>query len=270
MGGCTTKPEKETVISANSWIGYLPIAYAYEEGWLEPMNIRLKWTNSLSESVVLCKSNLCDGFFATQFELLSQKELKNMYKPCFFVDISYGADKILSNVPLQQLYKLHDIDAYLEVSSVNQALLEAFVREHNLTLHLELIDGVQDGFIKEKFNRPSLVVTYEPYATILKKKGFIEVASSKTLHTVKIIDLFFSNLDKKYTEFIFRQFERAVSVLKKNPRKFYKVVKPYMDDGVTYQDFLASLKEVKWILHPSRELVEYIQRQGFDTKSLLL
>lgn len=233
------------------------------------MNIRLKWTNSLSESIVLCKSHLCDGLFATQFELLSHEELKKTYKPRFFVDVSYGADKILSNVFLQVLQKIDTIDVYLEVSSVNQALLEAFLREANISAQLRIIDGVQDSFLKEKFKHPSIVVTYEPYATLLKKKGFTEVASSKTLKTIKVIDLFFSNLDKSYVEFIFHQFQRAVHILQKNPKEFYNVVKPYTD-GIDYQDFIASLQEIKWVLRPSKNLINFLKHQGFDTKNLVI
>ena len=270
FAGCSNPPERSYAIAANSWIGYTPIAYAYEKGWLKEQNIRLKWTGSLSESVVLANNGLCDALFSTQFEVLSNKGIFSRFFPVFSVDRSFGADKIMINIADPDLSSYKRIDVYMEFGSVNQALLEAFLKEYDIKAKIHLHNGLQDQFIKMDFPKPSIVITYEPYASILKKRGFTEVASTKTLHSIFVLDLFFATtkLSSKQRKFIYDQFWRAYQNLQKDPLEFYKTVQIYLD-GMSYEDFKNALKEIEWLPHLNEKMLSYLKKEGFDTESMI-
>lgn len=270
VAGCSNAPKRTYAIAANSWIGYTPIAYAYEKGWLKKGNIELKWTNSLSESVVLADNGLCEGLFSTQYEALSNKRVYKGFFPVFSADRSYGADKIMSNVVDKKLCNCKIIDVYMESGSVNQALLNAFLKEHNIEAKLRIHDGVQEQFVKTDFSKPSIVITYEPFASILKKRGFVEIASSKTLKSILVLDLFFSSeeLPVEQRRFIYTQFWRAYRKLQKDPHEFFTTIRSYLD-GIKYEDFIKALEEIEWLPHLDKKILAILQKEGFDTKRMI-
>ena len=269
--GCGDVSQKYTTIAANTWIGYLPLAYAKEMGWLKKDHFILKWTHSLSESKTLCRLGLCEGFCSTQYEVLDDPQIKTKTVPYFFIDQSLGADQILSNVPLQQLKNTPHVEAYLELSSVNNALLDAFIKAYDLKTSLHLNDTTQDNLLQMSFKKPTLIITYEPYATLLRQKGFFLVASSKTLQPfIRIYDLFFGqkSLSPHRVELLYESFLKGLQQLQERPRYFYEMVKSYIP-GTSYEEFQKELKGIRWIKKPLPLDIAYLKSQGFDTSRLL-
>ena len=269
--GCGDVSQKYTTIAANTWIGYLPLAYAHEMGWLKKDRFILKWTSSLSESKTLFRLGLCEGFCATQYEVLSDPQIKAKSSPYFFIDQSLGADQILSNVPLQELKRSPKIEVYLELSSVNEALLDAFVKANDLNASFKLNDTTQDNLLQMSFKKPSLIVTYEPYATILRQRGFFLVGSSKTLQPfIRIYDLFFGQkrVAPHRVRLLYMSFLKGLQQLQQRPQYFYEIVKKYIPH-VSYEEFRKELKGIRWIQKPSPVDIAYLKSQGFDTSKLL-
>ncbi len=269
--GCGDVSQKYITIAANTWIGYLPLAYAKEMGWLKKDHFILKWTHSLSESKTLFRLGLCEGFCATQYEVLSDPQIKAKSSPYFFIDQSLGADQILSNTPLQDLKKVPNIEAYLEVSSVNKALLGTFVKVYDLGRSLRLNDTTQDNFLHMKFKKPTLIVTYEPYATLLRQKGFYLIASSKTLQPyISIYDLFFGqkSLSPHRIRLLYESFLKGLQQLQERPRYFYEMIKEYIPN-TSFQEFQKELKGIRWIKKPLPLDINYLKSQGFDTSKLI-
>ncbi len=267
--GCGDTSQKKTIIAANDWIGYLPLAYADEMGWLKKQNFILKWTKSLSESKVLCEMDLCDGLCSTQFEVKSLKNPKKVV-PYFFIDQSLGADMILSNVTLKKLKNLPWIDVYLERSSVNEFLIENFKKNFHIKTKFILNDITQEDLLKLNKKKPIIIVTYEPYATRLKERGFLLLASSKTLDGLRIYDLFFAkkNFPKSRAQELHTIFFTAVKELKKKPKYFYQIIKKY----TVFQSFLEfqiAMQGLRWIENPTKEDIEYLRKDGFDISRLI-
>ncbi len=53
---CSSKYDERLKVSTTNWIGYLPLIYAKEKGWLKELNIKLLTVSSLAENMYLYKA----------------------------------------------------------------------------------------------------------------------------------------------------------------------------------------------------------------------
>ncbi|MEO1927396.1 MAG: hypothetical protein ABGX26_01730 [Nautiliaceae bacterium] len=266
--GCESKPE-EVKITANEWIGYAPLFYANEKGWLKDDNIRLIRTVSLGESVRLYESGFVNSLAATQYEY---SKLKNSVYPVLLLDRSYGGDMILSNKSLKEIKQSKNILVYLEIDSVNYLLLKTFARKYNINFKkFRFVNDDQQQITKEKFDlrKPILIVTYSPYDVCFYKKGFKVISSSKD-DGLLIIDALFvaKNLKKSRFERLKFYIDKAVEIVKKNPKKVYETVRNYYPN-YSYEDFLFAIKKIKWVNHPSSRLLDLLKKDNFPVQGLI-
>ena len=68
FSSCTLQNHKKLRISITNWIGYTPLFYAKEKGWLELLDVKLLNVVSLSENMYLYKSGNSDAYVGTQYE----------------------------------------------------------------------------------------------------------------------------------------------------------------------------------------------------------
>lgn len=278
--GCESKKDEKLVISCNSWIGYSPLYYANEMGWLDKLNIKLINVVSLSESKGLYNVGKSDAFTGTQYEYsLVKREDKTLF-PLILLDRSFGGDMIFSNKSIEQLQNSQSkIDAYLEIDSVNNLLLHYFIKKYNIDkTRINYINKDQAVIAnlreKDLSSKNVLIVTYSPYDRKLKANGFKEVACTKNGVTLVVVDALYAN--KKTFQVHKQQFialkkaiDDAIDVLHKDPKKYYNVVQPYLR-GYTYEDYEASLNEVKWINKKvSKELVSKLDSIEFPIKNII-
>ncbi|MBD3825022.1 MAG: hypothetical protein IE916_11025 [Epsilonproteobacteria bacterium] len=66
--GCEAQKSTKLKISATTWIGYTPLYYAKEKGWLDELDIKLLHLSSLSENMYLFDSGNSDAYVGTQYE----------------------------------------------------------------------------------------------------------------------------------------------------------------------------------------------------------
>lgn len=266
-------------ISATTWIGYTPLFYAKEMGWLEPLNIKLLNVSSLSENMYLYKAGNADAYVGTQYEYNILSKEDSTLVPVMLFDKSHGGDVIMSNKIIGELVNTSEqIDAYLEMDSINYTLLEDFLKK-------SAIDEERINYINEDqatiatleaivSDKPTIVVTYSPYDAQIQKKGFMKIASTKDGFDLLVIDAMFTKKEmlqehKEQFEGLKKAVDRAVVDLKKNPREFYEKIKPYILE-IKYDEFQESLNNIVWINEnmPS-ELKERIKRADFPTEDLI-
>lgn len=250
LSGCSRQEKEEIRIAINPWIGYSPLYYASQMGWLKSENIELVATTSLQESVQLFQAGLIDAFGGTQYEA-SQVELSRLAH-LMTLDRSNGGDVVLANRPLPDVIESEDINAYLEVDSVNSILLEEVIRLHRIARHkINLINRDQSRIeaMSPATDEIQLLVTYEPYATSLRNKGFHEIGSTRNVD-ILVMDsvyvcnkMFSNNRDQFYrlTEIV----ERAYAVLKDSPEQYFNTVNDFLEYG-SYEEFMESLGLITW------------------------
>jgi len=279
LTACSTQHEKPLKISVNSWIGYSPLFYAYDKGWLKESNIKVVNVVSLAESVSIYNAKNADAFTGTQYEYKIVKEKYSSLTPLMMLDRSFGGDMVMSNRSLQELKQsTMTIDAYLEMGSINQEVLKDFISFHGLDkTKIKYINKNQNDIAhlkSDNYKNPILIVTYAPYDIILGKHGFKTVASTKDGLAITVIDALFASQDiyiehKKQFKVLKEKTDKAIEVLNSDPKEFYAHVKPYLQD-ISYEEFQATLHDVKWINKSiSPELKQQIQKINFPLDGLI-
>lgn len=270
--GCEKKSE-EIKISVNTWVGFTPIMYAYEKGWLEPLNIKIYPVVSLGESIKLYRAGITDGFSGTQRELFAVNS-KNL-KPLILLDRSNGADVILSNMSLDELKKQNSISTYLELESINKLILDNFIKKYQINKDNLIYFNKEQSFVVtlRPTNTPTLISTYEPYSSTLIKNGFKEISSTKDIDML-VLDALYLNEDiivkntkrlKKLKEYI----DKSLESLTSNPKEYYEVVKPYLE-GQSYEEFISSLSGIEWInKNISKELKRVIENNNIPLERVI-
>lgn len=279
LTSCSPLEEKKLKISATTWIGYSPLYYAKQKGWLKPLNIKLLHVTSLSENMYLYDAGNSDAYAGTQYEygVLSKKDSSLM--PVMLFDRSNGGDIIMSNVSIETLENTKQgIDVYLEMDSINYTLLKSFIKKHDLNKKIINYINRDQGYIStlknKKTKKPTIIVTYIPYDIELEKNGFKKIASTKSDIELLVIDALFTKEEvllehKKQLIELKKLVDKAVGTLKADPKEFYKTVKPYLLE-VSYDEFKKGLDNIKWINKKiSKKLKEQMKATHYPMGGLL-
>lgn len=260
MVACDSKNKEEKTVQkikvvTSNWIGYAPLLYAYEKGELEQLNIELVVTNSLQSSILMYEKNSFDGICSTQKEIeyINNKYQKNkQINPIAIFNRSYGGDVILASTSKDILYskKYEQIDIYLEKDGVNEILFEGFKKLKNWKVDFNVYNMNQYNIAKLELDSskkiPKVLITYEPYATKLKQKGFhlIESTKNNKLLVFDFLSIKEGTLEKKEINRLQKIVNNSIEKLQSNPKEFYHEIKIYFED-VSYTEFQQSLNEIQ-------------------------
>ena len=272
---CSMKNEKKLKISTTTWIGYSPLYYAKEKGWLEPLNIKLLNVVSLSENMYLYKAGNSDAYVGTQYEY-TILENENLI-PIIMFDKSNGGDIVMSNQSINELQKEDSsINVYLEMDSINSIIFKDFIKQYNLTdKNFNYINKDQAFSSTLKNSKiPTIIVTYVPYNTSLEKESFKEITSTKNNENLIVVDAMFTSKElfreneKRFIE-LKKIIDNSIEILKENPKDFFETIKAYLPN-TTFEDFEKSLNDIIWINKNIQEkLIEKLNNSNFHTKEIL-
>lgn len=266
-------------LSTTTWIGYTPLFYAKEKGWLNDINIKLVNVVSLSENMYLYQAGNSDAYCGTQYEHSVLKNKIPSLVPIMLFDRSNGGDIIMSNTSIEALQNSNEsIDTYLEMDSINFTLLNDFIKRYDINeKRINYINRDQIEISRLKNDTPeqqTLIVTYIPYDGMLAKNGFKEILSTKNGLDLLVVDALFTTketLIEHREQFVQLKsyVNDALAALQKDPQEFYQTVKAYMNEQ-SYEEFQHSLKDIEWInADVSNELMERMREASFPTKDLL-
>ncbi len=276
--GCSKTTEAPLKISITPWLGYTPLLYSKEKGWLDNLNVELVNAVSLSESMYIYQSGVTNAFCGTQYEYSILKTTYPDIVPLILFDRSNGGDLIMSNFSINALQNsTQKIEAYLEMDSVNLVLLEDFIKKYAIDEQRIVFnnrDQVEISTLKAPTQQPVLVVTYIPFNKALEKNGFKEILSTKSLSDLLVVDALYTTKEVLLAnEATLKQLKvlinDALLVLKQNPQAYYQTIKPYLHD-MSYQDFIQALDDIIWLNQPLDEALKLRMRQAsFPIKDLL-
>ncbi|MFK5881456.1 MAG: ABC transporter substrate-binding protein [Sulfurospirillum sp.] len=265
LSGCSHKTQKPMILAANLWIGYAPLYYAYEKGWLRENNIKFVATISLSQSLKYFKKGSIDICAGTNYEFMKAKEVFSDVEAVKLLDISKGGDLILGNADIKKLKQSPKIDAYLEGNGISTLLLEKFIAKYRLNKNkIKFINQRLDVTANMNMRQiPTLAALYKPYDANLRKKGY--KGHSKTAKSLKFLvyDVLFiskkraSNY-KKDIRMLDILFQKALHALKNNPKEFYMTINPYFH----YQNYGKFKKDLTSISFKSSKKLEDLVLAG--------
>lgn len=276
ISGCTeTQSQKEPLkISISSWVGYTPLIHSYKMGYLKDTNIEIVPTSSLETSIEFIKRDVVDGFCSTQRGFCIINKLIDV-TPIFLFNKSYGGDVILSNLPKEKLLSLKNttVDVYMETESINFTMFEQFKNHYKLdSLHFNIINKTQNTIDTKDITRDSIIVSYTPFSDKFKKDGFYEIDNSKN-NIYHIIDGLFVKTEtlknnKQNFKILADALNKSIIELKTNPKEFYEVVKQYLENQ-TYEEFVDSLNNIKFVNGDRDEIYQYLQLHHIPTNEIL-
>ncbi|NPA72638.1 MAG: hypothetical protein GXO35_07400 [Gammaproteobacteria bacterium] len=280
LSACSPQNNASLKLLTNAWIGYSPLFYAKEKGWLDELNIELSTVVSLGESAMIYNTGNFDGITGTQYEYEQLNNQSNSLIPVIMFDRSNGGDMILSSHPIEFLAETDQIiNVHLELNSINYVVFKDFIRTHKLEEksfnfinqdQIKTVSSLKDNSLKT----PTLVVTYIPYNFALQKQGFKIIASTKDIQDLLVIDSLFIAQNsltshKQHLVGLKHRVDEALKHLEENPRAYYDTVKAYLGNP-SYEDFMAGLQDIEWMNNKMPKPVsERLNHTGFPTKDLL-
>ena len=273
--GCSIIPSQPLRISTNLWIGYSPLFYIQQKGWLKDNNIKLVNVVSLSESMEMYASGFVDAFTGTQYELKQMQNENPKLHTKILLDRSNGGDVVMGNRDIDALKKAESIDVYLEVDSVNSVLLDSFIAMHGIdrsVLHYIDKDPDASSMLGMK-SEPTLIVTYTPYNIRLHNNGYEVLDTTKNMQLFIMDALYIDDSTAKQYADELRTLNhliaKALDNLKQNPKEYYLTVSPFFK----YKDnhaFSNALDSVQWIYKDrSSVLMKQLKAQHIATDTLM-
>lgn len=256
LTSCSNTNSKPIVISINAWIGYSPLFYAREMGWLKEEQIELVSVVSLGESAHLFNAGSSDVFAGTQHEFFAQREAHSDLMPIMLLDKSYGGDMIMSNSSIEQLAdSSQKVDVYLEVDSINHDLLNYFIAKHHIAKDRLIIHNLSQDEISliksSTITQPVIIVTYNPYNLELVDNGFKVIADTKSSKELFVVDAIYAssafyNSHKDRFRQLDKIINRSLKALQDNPREYYEKVRVYLDNP-SYEEFMIMNNNIVWL-----------------------
>lgn len=279
LSACSSPPQEPLRISTTTWIGYTPLFYAKEKGWLDKINVKLLNVVSLSENMYLYQAGNSDAYCGTQYEHSVLKTKDPSLIPIMLFDRSNGGDIIMSNTSIEKLQNSDKpINTYLEMDSINHTMLNDFIKRYHIDeKRINYINRDQLEISHLKNDTPEehvLIITYIPYDGKLAKNGFEEILSTKSGLDLLVIDALFTtkgNFSLHKEQYVQTKVyvDDALIALEKDPKEFYATIKPYMQE-LSYEEFHHSLGDIEWInTKVSKELMARMHQASFPTKDLL-
>jgi len=278
--GCSKSDYDETLkISVTTWVGYTPLYYAKEKGWLDEVNIKLVNAVSLSENMYLYQAGNSDAFCGTQYEYSVLKLQSPDIIPIMLFDRSNGGDLIMSNHSITELKNSNaDIQAYLEIDSINYILLEDFIKKFSIDeqrINFINRDQSEISSLKNTHSKEQIViVTYIPFNTALEKSGFKEILSTKRGLDLLVIDSLYTQKEtfikhEQQFKVLKKVTDKAIKALQNNPLEFFQTIKNYLDP-LSYAEFNTGLKDIIWINEDLPESLKIRMRKAsFPIKDIL-
>lgn len=277
FSSCSSDYDKRLKISATTWIGYTPLFYAKEKGWLKPLNIKLINVSSLAENMYLYESGASHAYVGTQYEYEMLRTDMKTLQPIMMFDRSNGGDLVMGNISIIDLQNTEEeIDVYLELDSINHTLLKGFLAKYKLqnkSINYLNKDQTQIKLLPMRA-KPTLVITYIPYNIELQKRGFIELASTKDSLDLLVVDAMFTKNElfyahkKQFVE-LKKVVDKSIADLHRDPKAFYEIIKPYLHN-LNYNEFKDSLNDIVWINHDlSDNLKSRLNNENFPIRDLL-
>lgn len=251
LSACIEQPSEPMNIASNNWLGYKPLYLAERLDLINPSEIHLTELTSNSEVMRLFRNNVIDGAALTLDEALLLKQDGIDIEIVLVMDVSDGADVIISHDDIFDMEALRGKRVGVEKTALGaymltRALTLYKLKRNQITWVSYEYSEHESAFINKEIDA---VVTFEPTRSRLLKHGGHIIFDSSQIKD-EIIDVFVvrrSYLDKhgdKVKNLISAWF-LALEYYKKNSDKSVEILAPMSD--LSIEQYHTAVKNIR---HP--------------------
>jgi len=179
LQGCVeSRPLK---VAAHVWPGYEFMFLADEFGWLDASQVELVPTGFASESLDALLAGEVDAAALTLDEVLLAREQGVRLTIVLVFNVSAGADVVITRAQLADAQDLRDMRIGYEEGAVGALMLEKALRRAGLQLEDVVPVNLPPSAHLDAWDagRIDALVTYEPFASHLRKKGAVVFFDSR-------------------------------------------------------------------------------------------
>lgn len=193
LAGCSETPPLR--IALHPWPGYQFMTLATRQGWVSPKDAQLTVTSGFPETVAALKSGQVDGAGLTLDEVLTLREQGMPLQIVLVFNVSAGADMVLAKPPVQSLAQLKGLRVGVEASSLGEVMLAKTLETAGLSrsdiVVVPMTDDHEPAWMQGGMDA---IVTYEPAAGSLRRKGLVSLFDSRSIPQL-IVDVFVVKAD---------------------------------------------------------------------------
>ncbi|RMF17020.1 MAG: hypothetical protein D6758_07000 [Gammaproteobacteria bacterium] len=171
LNACTS--EQPLRLGTNVWPGYEPLYVARERGLLDPAEVRLVELSSASQVIRALQNGELDAAALTLDEAARVAAQGTDIAVALVLDISHGADAVVSHTPVNGATDLRGKRIILEAGSVGELMLEALLREFRLPPKdiRRVYRTVNDHARAFLAGEGDVLITFEPHVSRLLRRG---------------------------------------------------------------------------------------------------
>lgn len=184
-------PQTPLRIGTNSWIGYEPLYLVQHLKLMPEQPLTLNRMNNATEVLAAFERGELDAAGLTLDEAMHLLEKDVKFKVATILDISDGADKLLVRPSILSLSELKGRSVAFENTAVGALLLSAALASAGLTLQdITLVPATADQHYDLYLSgQIDALVTFQPYATRLTKRGAKSLFDSSHMTSTRIVDV---------------------------------------------------------------------------------
>jgi len=179
--GCSQ--ERPLTVAMHPWLGYQSLPLAQQEGWISRDRVKLIHTKSSTFSMQKLINGKVDAAALTLDEAIQLRSEGEAVSAILVFDISSGADVVLSRYKMEPLGELPEITIGIEGNALGSLMFAKFIETTGLERSkFKIINVTADQH--ETFwnqNRADMLITYEPMASALIKKGAIRISDTRSM-----------------------------------------------------------------------------------------
>lgn len=249
IAGCEKESRHQLKVGMCQWPGYEPLFLASQMNMFSE-DIKIIRFSSPASAYKAFKSGAIDVVGLTSDEILKYADYGESPKIFMVLDISDGADAIVSKPYIKELKDIKGKRVALESSTLAQHILYRALDRVNLTakdIDIITIEIVEQPRAYSE-NKADVFVTFEPSKSSMIKNN-ANVLFDSSMIPNEIMDVLVASSKtyknhKKYLECLERGWYKALNYINKHPKKAYKAMGSL--EGISGDEFESSLVGLKY------------------------
>lgn len=251
-------------IGTNSWVGYQPLYLAEHTGSYHNVNVSLTQMPSASDVIRAFKNGLIDCAALTLDEAFTLMQDGEDLRLLFIMDISNGADCIMSLPEIKNAEQLRNKKIGVENSAVGAFVLSRALEINKIPAsEISLVPLIFSDHEQAFLNKEvDAVVTFEPVKTKLVNAGANVIFDSKKIPN-EIFDVFvarrdFCDKNKEQLDMLANAWFESLEYMQSHNKQADLFLSKQL--GITTEEFKKSLDGIKL---PNRKENKQILEQDF-------